>query len=109
MSSGECDILFERFGARAHVTLNRPDVLNAVSHDMLLRLEERLRSWAEDDSVAVVTIAGAGGRAFAAGGDIRTLHAEGLKDGSRNYLFYADEYRVDTLVKRFPQALYRAD
>ena len=97
------DILFQRFGARAHVTLNRPDVLNAVSHDMVLRLEERLLEWAEDDTIAVVTIAGAGGRAFAAGGDIRTLHDEGRKDGSRNYRFYADEYRINTVVKRFPK------
>ncbi len=103
MMNAEGDILFERRGARAHVTLNRPDVLNAVSHSMVLRLEEKLHEWAEDDSIAVVTIAGAGGRAFAAGGDIRTLHAEGRKDGSRNYRFYADEYRVNTLVKRFPK------
>ena len=103
MASAGDEILFTRHGARAHVTLNRPDVLNAVSHDMVLRLEERLRVWAEDDSVALVTIAGAGGRAFAAGGDIRTLHAEGLKDGSRNYRFYADEYRVNVLIKRFPK------
>ena len=103
MSSFEDEVLFARHGARAHVTLNRPDVLNAVTHNMVLRLEERLREWAEDDSVSVVSISGAGGRAFAAGGDIRKLHADGLKLGSGSCLFYADEYRVNTLVKRFPK------
>ncbi len=103
MTSIEDEVLFARHGARAHVTLNRPDVLNAVTHDMVLRLEEQLRRWAEDDSVGVVSISGSGGRAFAAGGDIRKLHADGLQFGSQSCRFYADEYRVNTLVKRFPK------
>ena len=103
MGGGDGEILFARFGARAQVTLNRPAVLNAISHDMLLRLEERLRAWAADESVALVAITGAGGRAFAAGGDIRRLHADGRRDPRRTHRFYADEYRVNTLVKRFPK------
>ncbi len=97
------DILFRRFGARAQAVLNRPKVLNAVSHDMVRRLEAQLRAWAEDDSVAAVAVVGAGERAFAAGGDIRVLHTEGLADPRRTYGFYADEYRVNALVKRFPK------
>jgi len=95
----ESGILFRRIGGRAHVALNRPDVLNAISHDMLLRLEERLAAWEEERGVALVTIEGLGGRAFAAGGDIKALYDAG--PGSVNYRFYADEYRVNTRIKRY--------
>lgn len=97
------DILFSRHGGRAHVLLNRPQALNAITRDMLLSLEERLEAWQEDDSVAVVTIQGAGGRAFASGGDIRMLYEAGRFKGSRNFPFYADEYRVNARIKRFPK------
>ena len=96
-------ILFRRTGTRAHVTLNRPEVLNAVTHDMALRLEAQLHDWREDGDVAVVTIEGAGDRAFAAGGDIRALYAAGSEDGQRNFPFYADEYRINALVKHYPK------
>ena len=95
------DILFCRDGGRGHVVLNRPNVLNAVSHDMLLRLEQKLLEWKADSGIALVTIAGAGDRAFAAGGDIRDLYENGRKDGSLNYRFYEDEYRVNILIKRY--------
>ncbi len=95
------DILFSRHGGRAHVLLNRPQALNAVTRDMLLRLEDRLEAWREDESVAVVTIQGTGGRAFAAGGDVRVLYEAGRFDGSRNFPFYADEYRVNARIKRY--------
>lgn len=95
------DILFSRHGGRAHVVLNRPAQLNAVTHEMLLRLESRLVEWETDDSVALVTITGAGDKAFAAGGDIRALYEQGREDGSRNFGFYADEYRINTRIKRY--------
>jgi 2-(1,2-epoxy-1,2-dihydrophenyl)acetyl-CoA isomerase len=53
----------------ATLTLNRPDKLNALSHDLLEQSISTLGKWAEDPAVAVVVITGAG-RAFCAGGDI---------------------------------------
>lgn len=100
---GNDHIRFSRHGSRAHILLCRPQALNAVTRDMLLRLEERLEAWKKDDSVSVVTIRGAGDRAFAAGGDIRALYEAGRIDGSRNFPFYADEYRVNTRIKRYPK------
>src|SRR5262249_62267509 len=56
----------------ALLTLNRPDRLNAMSQAMLDGLEEALPRLADDGSVGVVVLTGAG-RGFCAGGDVRAL------------------------------------
>jgi enoyl-CoA hydratase/carnithine racemase len=100
---GDADILFEQRGRLGLVTLNRPKALNALTHDMALRLERQLDDWRNDDAVAVVAIQGAGDKAFCAGGDIRALYDAGRVDGRNNWQFYADEYRLNTKIKRYPK------
>jgi enoyl-CoA hydratase len=98
------DILLERVGAAGVVTLNRPKALNALTHGMVRLLAPQLRAWGADPAVRHVIIRGAGDRAFCAGGDIR-LVTEGIKDGRFEEIdrFYRDEYRLNTLIKRFPK------
>jgi enoyl-CoA hydratase/carnithine racemase len=97
------DILFERRGGLGLVTLNRPKALNALTHDMALALERQLIDWAGDPAVQVVAITAAGDKAFCAGGDIRALYAAGPENGARNFGFYADEYRLNTRIHRYPK------
>jgi len=100
------DILFETRGALGLVTLNRPAALNALTHGMILELDAQLEAWAEDPAIAIVAIRGAGEKAFCAGGDIRALHDAGSPGGARgaaNFPFYADEYRLNTRIKRYPK------
>ncbi|PIY72846.1 MAG: enoyl-CoA hydratase/isomerase family protein [Rhodobacterales bacterium CG_4_10_14_0_8_um_filter_70_9] len=96
-------ILFEETGRLGLVTLNRPAQLNALTHDMALMLEERLLHWRGRADIACVAIIGAGPKAFCAGGDIRALYEAGVEDGAANFQFYADEYRLDTLIRRYPK------
>ncbi len=56
----------------AQVTLDRPDSLNAVDHQMHLDLEEVFAMLAEDSTVNAIVLTGAG-KAFSAGGDIRGM------------------------------------
>jgi enoyl-CoA hydratase/carnithine racemase len=73
---------------------------------MALRLERKLDAWRDDDAVAVVAIQGAGDKAFCAGGDIRVLYDAGRPGGitgRNNFQFYADEYRLNTKIKRYPK------
>jgi enoyl-CoA hydratase len=103
---GDADILFEHRGRLGLVTLNRPKALNALTHDMALRLERQLDLWRDDTDVAVVAIQGAGDKAFCAGGDIRVLYDAGRpggNNGRNNWQFYADEYRLNTKIKRYPK------
>ena len=57
----------------ATVTLNRPQVLNALSVQMFNDLESVFSTLAEDNSVRVILLTGAGEKAFAAGADIKEL------------------------------------
>ena len=55
----------------AVVTLNRPKALNALNAATLAELESAFEDLAADIAVRVVLLTGTGGRAFAAGADIR--------------------------------------
>ncbi|CTQ51034.1 enoyl-CoA hydratase/isomerase family protein [Jannaschia donghaensis] len=98
------DILIRTEGHAGRITLNRPDVLNALSWDMCLKIEKALRNWSLDDDVHVILIDAAPGRAFCAGGDIQAMHAAGTEQrwdyGQR---FWADEYRMNALLFHFPK------
>jgi enoyl-CoA hydratase len=55
------------------VTLDRPEVLNALDYRTLGELAEALEKLDSDESVRCVVITGAGDRAFAAGADIKEM------------------------------------
>ena len=57
-------------GPMALVTINRPEKHNAISLDTLRELQEAVAQAAVDDTVKVITVTGAGGRAFASGSDL---------------------------------------
>jgi enoyl-CoA hydratase/carnithine racemase len=69
MSSFET-IEIEKRGAVDWLTLNRPESLNAISTQMVTELRDYFGGLAEDDSVRIVVMRGAG-RAFCAGLDIK--------------------------------------
>lgn len=96
-------ILFERRGGLGLVTLNRPARLNALTHDMAMRLEAQLLVWRGDDGVGAVAIVGAGERAFCAGGDIKALWEAGRERALEAWRFYGDEYRLNTLIHEYPK------
>lgn len=87
-------------GGLGIITLNRPQALNALSHDMIVAIAEQLASWEHDPAVHLIVLRGAGEKAFCAGGDIRAMY-ESHHDGSRGYhQFFIDEYRLDYALWR---------
>jgi 2-(1,2-epoxy-1,2-dihydrophenyl)acetyl-CoA isomerase len=62
-------LLFERRGAVARITLNRPEKLNAINHELGLALYEAFARCEHDPSVRAIVLAGAG-RAFCAGDEL---------------------------------------
>jgi 2-(1,2-epoxy-1,2-dihydrophenyl)acetyl-CoA isomerase len=54
----------------AIVTLNRPEVLNALNLQLVQELDEFVTEAEEDDGIGAIVITGAGERAFSAGADI---------------------------------------
>ncbi len=57
------------------VTINRPEVRNALNRAVMLELEQALREAEDDPRVRVVILTGAGDKAFVAGADLRELQA----------------------------------
>ena len=69
MAAGFATLLFEKRGAVAHLSLNRPEVLNAYNLQMRDDFSEALAAVATDDEVKALLITGEG-RAFCAGADL---------------------------------------
>ena len=67
--SGYSTIIFERQGAVAHISLNRPAALNAYNVQMRDDFSEALAALGLDDEVKSLVISGQG-RAFCAGADL---------------------------------------
>ncbi|MGA8856232.1 MAG: enoyl-CoA hydratase-related protein [Candidatus Bathyarchaeia archaeon] len=66
---------YEKSDTIAIITLNRPDVLNAVNETMGKELLDALRSAERDDEIHCLIITGSG-RAFCAGEDIQDLRGQ---------------------------------
>ena len=64
-------VLMQKDGWLAWVTLNRPDVMNALSFETLQSLDAVTARLAKDDEVRVVIYGGAGEKAFCAGADLK--------------------------------------
>ena len=62
-------VLYEKDGHIAHITLNRPEKLNAVSPELVRDWEAAMREAEEDDDIKVIIFKGAG-RCFSAGADL---------------------------------------
>ena len=67
------NLLVERDGAVAVLTINRPTVLNALNSQTIDELRRAMLDLQRDPSARVVIVTGAGAKAFVAGADINEL------------------------------------
>jgi enoyl-CoA hydratase len=63
-------LLYEKSGGIATLTMNRPEVRNALNAEMLCRLADAWQDVNEDGSVRCAILTGTGDEAFCAGGDL---------------------------------------
>lgn len=80
-------VLVETADHIAVLTINRPQVLNALDVPTLLDLEAAFERLERDDDVRVIIFTGAGDRAFVAGGDIADLNS---RNGLAHYREFAE-------------------
>lgn len=66
-------VLYEKSNGLAVVTMNRPDVRNAINPEMLCRLADAWQDINDDPDVRVAILTGAGDKAFCAGADLDKL------------------------------------
>jgi len=72
------ELLVERDGAIAVVTINRPERRNALTHALVAQLTEAIRAMGDDSRVRAIVLSGAGDRAFSAGADLHAGGAAGI-------------------------------
>jgi len=63
-------VLVEKSEGVGIITMNRPEQLNAMNHQLNTELNEGVMRLAADEEVGCIVITGSGTRAFSAGGDI---------------------------------------
>ena len=74
-------VTYEKRDRIATITLNRPEVMNALHLEAHLELKEIWEDFRDDPEVWVAILTGAGERAFSAGNDLKV---DGGADGRRN-------------------------
>ncbi len=102
-SEHESPVLLHRDGHAAHVVLNRPRAINALTHEMVGIITAALEEWAIDDTVRTVVLTGAGERGLCAGGDIVALWQDAKVGGTDAAAFWADEYRLNAMIAAYPK------
>src|SRR5262249_45900607 len=80
------NLLLERDGRVAIVTINRPKVLNALDAQTLDELRRVMLDLKADDSVRAIVVTGAGEKAFVAGADITELAVQTPTGGREHAL-----------------------
>ncbi len=95
-------IIARKQGKAGRITLNRPKALHSLNQEMCELMIEALTGWIHDDEVELIVVDHAPEtRGFCAGGDIRMLQDSGKADGKEAQAFFAEEYRLNTLIKEY--------
>ena len=81
----------------ATLTIDRPEVKNALDLETVKQIREALRTFEADDTVGALIITGAGETAFVSGADINSIRARGRDEGlaAINSSLFSD-------IERFP-------
>jgi len=89
------NILFEKRRKVAYVTINRPEVRNALNSDTREELAIAIEDAWLDDKIGVIVLTGAGGKAFSAGGDLTWIVDPKKKVDAR---YMQVHYRLATAI-----------
>jgi enoyl-CoA hydratase len=81
------NVRYEKQGAIAYVTINRPHVLNALNKATWSDLQTAFEDARDNDAIHGVILTGAGDKAFAAGADIGDLAKLSVVDAERSSRF----------------------
>ncbi len=95
------EVNFEVMSGLGVITLTRPDVLNALSHEMCVLIHDKLDEWQAADDIKAVVVRGAGNKAFCAGGDVRAIVDQGHERNVAASEFFAAEYRLNAKIFHF--------
>ncbi|MGA7876594.1 MAG: crotonase/enoyl-CoA hydratase family protein [Desulfoferrobacter sp.] len=100
------EILFEQDGSIAYLTLNRPDIRNAITSDLMINEIVNVCDTVQADEMMKVLVITGAGTSFSAGGNIKDMHErKGMFSGNPEQL--RDNYRKG--IQRIPLAFSKLD
>jgi enoyl-CoA hydratase len=101
------EVLFDELpgnnGNLGVITLNRPEVLNALNQSMVKAIHAQLQQWKDAKQIKAVVIRAAEGRAFCAGGDLRDMYDRVKEHNLSASSFFHDEYQLNQYIFHFPK------
>ncbi|KAK9844354.1 hypothetical protein WJX74_001231 [Apatococcus lobatus] len=98
------EVTFETNKGIGYATLNRPKALNSLNLNMVSLLRDQYDSWAQFGDVRCLVLRANGGKAFCAGGDVKSVVQDMLeKRHEPGIRFFRAEYSLDNLVATMPQ------
>ncbi len=100
------EVLFEKQGETALVTLNRPQNLNALNTSLATQLADILEGLEPEKEIRTLVITGAG-RAFSAGGDVKEFRQQ---QDRRSYILELTSLlnRCISSIRRMPKTVIAA-
>ncbi|CAI9098777.1 OLC1v1035484C1 [Oldenlandia corymbosa var. corymbosa] len=95
------EVIFEEKKGVRKVILNRPKQLNTLTYEMMSQMLRRLRAFEEDPSIKFVVLKG-NGRAFCAGGDVKSAMSY-LVQGHWSYgaSYYRRQLNLDYVLATY--------
>ncbi len=93
-------------GSVGHLTLDRPEAINALDLGMIHGLAAALDQWERHPDIAVVLLDGAGDRGFCAGGDVRGLYDQIVAGNAEaTTTFFRAEYALNARIAEYPKPI----
>jgi enoyl-CoA hydratase/carnithine racemase len=101
------DLLYEKKGPVAYITINRPQAMNALGGTVIQDMREAFVDFRDHPDLRVAIITGAGDKAFCAGADIKGFNQQIDSGQAGGRQRASDEPRIqaDTIYKPFIAAI----
>jgi enoyl-CoA hydratase len=96
------ELIVQRRGAVVWLTVNRPEVRNALSLELTGRLAETLKTLSKERGVRVFVLTGAGDRVFISGADVREFR-EHLATAETALAYDETAERLQSALRTVPQ------
>jgi len=94
-------IQVSQVGKTGYITLDRPEALNSLSHEMISDIHGALRAHEQDSSVEVIVIRSSSSRAFCAGGDMKATRLLAIdEEWEKLNRFFAEEYALNLHISQ---------
>jgi len=102
------DLLVDSDGGITTITINRPQVMNALSPATVGELLDALAAAGDDPSIGAVILTGAGDRAFCTGGDLNHWSAQGGYAGASWTGIGLQVEKLHALIRAVPKPVIAA-